>query len=175
MAHSFYILPYQPRVVAASWDNFSGSGCTYLDSLFGQASFYLLEPAANTVLCRLCYLDSSKIFDIIVEIWTPISQWYIFMALKWVMVSKWKILKYQSTNHNCQNFDFLFLLILCCWTFSSLEKCNTLGELKLNKKTNVKHDFTSNSRLVSNSHLYNRKQNQNGSKFSAYNWQFLNL
>ena len=26
---------------------------------FGQASFYLLEPAVNTVLCRLCVTNNS--------------------------------------------------------------------------------------------------------------------
>ena len=51
------------------------------------------------------------------------------------------------------------------WSWTKKKKC----------QSSYKHDFTSNSRLVSNSHLYNRKQNRIGSKFSAYNWQFLYL
>ena len=35
----------------------TGKGtCIFLVHVFGQASFYLLEPAVNTVLCRLLFM-----------------------------------------------------------------------------------------------------------------------
>ena len=58
--------------------------CVNTNAMPGQASFYLLEPAVNTVLCRLCY----KQMQCLIIDYSPMTTFVQLRYSRHVLLSK---------------------------------------------------------------------------------------